>query len=187
MPSNVSICPLKSVTMTNSSQFETLMRMMSMQIASLRRFSDSLCRNSLVCKPIVAAAVCVAGLRRSGGEDAGCGGPGLVWLHVVCGCETGWMYCQFSEHALETAYGREMNIQFTGNSSGGHSCSQHVSTCSLKTCDIYGIVLCDKTAHFRVAFYCDQLRHTCAIIMLSNQHLDMTHLWGGLSQQSSAH
>ncbi len=21
------------------------------------------------------------------GEDAGCGGPGLVWLHVVCGCE----------------------------------------------------------------------------------------------------
>ncbi len=29
-----------------------------------------------------------------GGEDAGCGGPGLVWLHVVCGCEAGWMYCQ---------------------------------------------------------------------------------------------
>ncbi len=23
------------------------------------------------------------------------------------------------------------------------------------------------------------LRHTCAIIMLSNQHLDMPHLWGG--------
>ncbi len=29
-----------------------------------------------------------------GGEDAGCGGPGLVWLHVVCGCEASWMYCQ---------------------------------------------------------------------------------------------
>ena len=29
-----------------------------------------------------------------GGEHAGCGGPGLVWLHVVCGCEAGWMYCQ---------------------------------------------------------------------------------------------
>ncbi len=53
-----------------------------------------------------------------GGEDAGCGGPGLVWLHVVCGCEAGWM-------PLETAYGREMNIHYTGNSSGGHSCSQH--------------------------------------------------------------
>ncbi len=36
-----------------------------------------------------------------------------------------------------------------------------------------------KTAHFRVAFNCGSLRHTCAIIMLSNQHLDMPHLWGG--------
>ncbi len=27
---------------------------------------------------------------------------------------------------------------------------------SLKTCNICGIVLCDKTAHFRVAFYCGQ-------------------------------
>ncbi|XP_054648420.1 uncharacterized protein LOC129190083 isoform X2 [Dunckerocampus dactyliophorus] len=29
-----------------------------------------------------------------GGEHAGCGGPGLVWLHVVCAGEAGWMYCQ---------------------------------------------------------------------------------------------
>ena len=28
------------------------------------------------------------------GEEAGCGGPGLAWLHVICGCEAGWMYCQ---------------------------------------------------------------------------------------------
>ncbi len=55
-----------------------------------------------------------------GGEDAGCGGSGLVCLHVVCGCKT----------PLETAYGREMNIQFTGNSSGGHSSSQH-DNCTL--------------------------------------------------------
>jgi hypothetical protein len=27
-------------------------------------------------------------------DPAGCGGPGLTWLHVVCGCEAGWMYCQ---------------------------------------------------------------------------------------------
>ncbi|KAK7907131.1 hypothetical protein WMY93_015743 [Mugilogobius chulae] len=26
-----------------------------------------------------------------GGEPAGCGGPGLVWLLVVCGCEAGWI------------------------------------------------------------------------------------------------
>ena len=36
-----------------------------------------------------------------------------------------------------------------------------------------------KPAHFRVACYCGSLRHTCAIIMPSNQHLDMPHLWGG--------
>ncbi len=30
------------------------------------------------------------------------------------------------------------------------------------TCDICGIVLCDKTAHFRVAFYCGQPKtHLC--------------------------
>ncbi len=34
--------------------------------------------------------------------------------------------------------------------------------CSLKTCDICGIVLCDKTGHFRVAFYCGQPKaHLC--------------------------
>ncbi len=33
---------------------------------------------------------------------------------------------------------------------------------SLKTCDICGIVLCDKTAHFRMAFYCGQPKaHLC--------------------------
>ncbi len=35
-----------------------------------------------------------------GGEDARCGGPGLVWLHVVCGCEAGWMYCQILWNAF---------------------------------------------------------------------------------------
>jgi hypothetical protein len=28
------------------------------------------------------------------GEEAGCGGPGCEWLHVVCGCEACWTYCQ---------------------------------------------------------------------------------------------
>ncbi len=46
---------------------------------------------------------------------------------------------------------REMNIQFTDKSSGGHSCSQYAN-----------ITLCDKTAHFRVVFYCVQPKsHLC--------------------------
>ncbi len=37
-------------------------------------------------------------------------------------------------------------------------------------------------------FIVASLRHTCAIIMLSNQHLDMPHLWDELSRQRrSAH
>lgn len=39
------------------------------------------------------------------------------------------MYCQISETPLEIAYGREMNIQFLNNSSGGHS----FLCCTLKT------------------------------------------------------
>lgn len=44
MASNVSICQLKSVTMTNCSQVETPMMMMRMQMS----FPDGLCNNSLV-------------------------------------------------------------------------------------------------------------------------------------------
>ncbi len=46
-PSNVSICPLKSVT-TNCSQVETPMRTTSMQMSFTETVSDSLCRKSLV-------------------------------------------------------------------------------------------------------------------------------------------
>ncbi len=52
---------------------------------------------------------------------------------LVCGCEVGLPVgctAKFSETPLETARGREMNIRFMGNSSGGHSCSQHAN-CTL--------------------------------------------------------
>ncbi len=85
---------------------------------------------------------------------------------------------KFSETPLVTAYGREMNIQFTGNSSGGHSCSQHANY-SLPQI-LRHLWHCAIKLHIlEWPFIVASLRHTCAIIMLSNQHLDMTHLWGG--------
>ena len=65
----------------------------------------------------------------------------------------------FSETTLEATYGREINIKLSGNSSGGHSCSQHANSTLPQN---YGRVphlwhlLCVKTAYFRVAFYCPQ-------------------------------
>ncbi len=48
---------------------------------------------------------------------------GYTWSAVGC-------TAKFSETPLEMAYVREMNIQFTGNGFGGHSCSQHAN-CTL--------------------------------------------------------
>ena len=96
------------------------------------------------------------------GEEAGWGGPGLTWLHVVCGCEAGWTYCQILENDIMVQYG--MNITFSGNSSEIPAVIMPIPR-SLKTWDIGGIVLCDKTVHFRVAFYCPQHK-----VQLCNDH-----------------
>ncbi len=90
-PSNVSICPLKSVTTTNCSQVETPVRTTSMQMSFPETVSvqKTFGYSNRLLQQLFGWLVS----DNLGGEDSGCGGPGLVWLHVVCGCEAGWMYC----------------------------------------------------------------------------------------------
>ncbi len=54
-----------------------------MQMSFPDTVSDSLCRNYLVMQTDCCSSWPV--LDDLGGKDAGCGGPGLVWLHMVCG------------------------------------------------------------------------------------------------------
>jgi hypothetical protein len=95
------------------------------------------------------------------GEEAGCGGPGLAWLCVVCSCEAGWTMLleKLTLNSLETAL---VDIP-TVSMPIAHS---------LKAWDICGIVLCYKTAHCRVAFYYP--RHK---VHLCNDHSVQSASW----------
>ncbi len=97
-----------------------------------------------------------------------------MWLHMVCGCEAVGCTAKFSETPLEKAYGREINIQFTGNSSGGHSCSKQLHAPS-KLATSVALCCVIKLHILDWPFIMGSLRHTCAIIMMS-KHLDMPHL-----------
>jgi hypothetical protein len=52
---------------------------------------------------------------------------------------------KFSKTTL--AYGREINIKFSGNSSGEYYCSQHANLTLLQNSTSVALC-CDKTAHF---------------------------------------
>ncbi len=130
-PSNVSICPLKLVTTTNFSKVETPMRTTSMQMSFPETVSDSLCRNYLVMQTDCCSS-CLGGWSQTILEvkmlDVQVlGWYGYTWSVVV---RLVWCTAKFSETPLEMAYGREININFTGNSSGWHSRSQHAN-CTL--------------------------------------------------------
>ncbi len=151
--------------------------------ASLRRFLTVYAEILWLYKPIVAAAVQVAGLRRSWRWRC-C--MWRFWAGVVIRSLRLWGRLDVLPNSLKRLWRWLMVETWTFNSRATALVDipavNMPITRSLKTCNICGIVLCDKTTHFSVVFYCGQLlllRHTCTIIMLSNQHLDMPHLWGG--------
>ncbi len=106
-PSNESLCPLKSVTTTNCSQVETLMRTTSMQMSFPETVSDSLCRNSLVMQTNC-CSICPGGWSQMILEVkmldvevlAWCG---YMWSVVV---RPVWCTAKFSEMPLEMSYSR---------------------------------------------------------------------------------
>ncbi len=150
---NQSVSGVTTICLTmNCSQAETPMRTTSMQMSS----PETVCAEIIwLSKPIVAAAVRVAGLRRSWRwrcwmwrSWAGVGTRGLRL----------WGRLDVLPNSLKRLWRRLMVEKWTFNSGATAlvdipAVSMPIA-CSLKTCDVCGIVLCDKTAHFGVAFYC---------------------------------
>jgi hypothetical protein len=77
---------------------------------------------------------------------------------------------KFSKTTLVAAYGREINIKFSGNSSGGHSCSQHANCTLPQLATTVALCLCNKTSHFRVAFNVPGTRLSCCLVIFLIYH-----------------
>ncbi len=157
MTSNVSICPLES----NCSLVETPMMMTSMQMSFPRRFLTVCAEIIWLCKPIVAAAVRVAGLRQYWRWRCW---MWRSWAGVVTRGLRLWGRLDVLPNSLKRLWRRLMVDGLCSQATALvdiPAVSMPIAR-SLKTCDICGIVLCDKTAHFRVAFFCVQPKaHLC--------------------------
>ncbi len=90
-----------------------------MQMSFPETVFDSLCRNSLVMKTDCCSS-CPGGWSQTILEVKTLDVEVLGWCGYMCSAVVRLVGCtaKFSETPLETTYGREMNIQFTGNSSG---------------------------------------------------------------------
>ena len=86
---------------------------------------------------------------------------------------------KFSKTTLAATYGGEMNIQFSGNRSGGHSWSQHANCMLPQNLRRVGLCCVAKLHIFEWSFILPSTRSTCVRIRLLNQLLDMPHLSGG--------
>ncbi len=116
-----------------------------------------------LCKPIVATAVRVAGLRRSWRWRCW---MWKSWAGVVTSGLRLWGRLDVLPNSLKRLWRWLVVEKLTFNSRATAlvdipAVSMPIAH-SLKTCDICGFVLCDKTAHFRVAFYCGEPKaHLC--------------------------
>ncbi len=160
---NVNICPLKSFMTTNCSQVKTPMRITSKQMSFPETVSDSLYRNSLVMQTDCCSS-CLGGwsqtileVKMLDVEVLGCLFTRGLWL---------WGQLDVVPNSLKRLWRRLMVDKLTFNSRATALVDipavRMPIARSFKTCNICGIVLCDKTAHFRVFFYCGQPKtHLC--------------------------
>ncbi len=150
--------------------------------ASLRRFLTVCAEIIWLCKPIVAAAVWVAGLRWSWRWRCW---MWRSWAGVVTRGLQLWGRLDVLPNSLKRLWRWIMVEKWTFNSRATAlvdipAVSRPIA-CSLKTSVIFGIVLCDKTTHFRVAFYqrwkvtnyiysryCNWVAFLCTCTFLSN-------------------
>ncbi len=148
--------------------------------ASLRWFLTVCAEILWLCKPIVAAVVRVAGLRRSWRWRCWMwrSWPGVVTRGL-------WLRGRLDilPNSLKSLWRQLMVEKLTFNSRATAlvdipAVSMPIAR-SLKNLRHLWHCAVIKLHILEWPFIVASLRHTCAIIMLSNQHLDMPHLWGG--------